>query len=222
MYSPMKTLLLTFLLSLSAVASTRSVPEAHAFTGWKPVSGYADTTINWSQQPRVQPSCNKGAALYPTHPQQNTKVYHIFDWGTYNHFKLAADSEACTIGSKYPNSRGVKLCFRADTAYYVFMSDLYRDACGNIYRAYWELNYLKKYENMGTLFAKGRTMYPNPRSEFPGDYVMGQTYPLEPNDFVFFTVPFAGDIEKISEQQKSAERTHRYDPVSFLFNPKSN
>lgn len=218
----MKTLLLVIFVSLHALASTRTVPDAHAFTGWRPVPDYADTRINWRAQPRVSPICAQGATLYPTHPQQNTKVYHVFDWGSYDHFKLNADSEACTIGARHANSRGVKHCFRADTAYYVFMSDLYRDACGNIYRAYWELNYLKKYESMGTLFAKGRTMYPNPRSEFPGDYVMGQTYPLQITDFLFFTAPLAGDIEKISEQQKAAERTHRYDSRSFLFTPRTN
>lgn len=218
----MKYLLLLLVISIEALSSQRPVPDAHAFKGWRPVEGYADTRIDWRSLPRVTPTCDKGAALYPTHPQQSTKVYHVFDWGSYNHFKLTGDSEACTISSRHNNSRGVKLCLRPDTIYYALISDLYRDACGQTYRAYWEVIYLKKNDNMGTLFAKGRTMYENPRSEFPGDYVMGPTYPLKTDDFLFFTPLFQADAEKIAEQRRLAERTHIYSPETSLFTPRGN
>lgn len=200
-----------------AQTQTRTIPDAHAFKQWQPVDGYADGSIDLSKLKSVAFNCTSDENLYPLTPQQYTKHYHIFDWGSYDHFKLTADSEACLVGSKYKNSQGVKACLSPDTVYYVLMSDVYRDRCGKMYRAFWEVIYLKKNDNMGTLFSKGRTMYPKNGSTH--DFYEGHTYALHRNQFVMLTEIFNQDAEKISLSQQRAVKTHKFDASTIIYTP---
>jgi hypothetical protein len=85
------------------------------------------------------------------------------------------------------------------------MSDTYEDACGNLYRGYWFLNYRvgggpqKSEDNMGTLFSKGRTQYPKPNAIFAGEVVDGNTYAVGIKNFLFLSPLLPGDMKKIRE-----------------------
>ena len=215
-------LILIFTSQLIFANTTLVLPDAHAFRGWTPVEGYVTSNLRFDRIPRVQLNCPADPNnLYPTHPDQGLKAYHRFDGGSYNHFQLTAESEACTMGGNYKDGHGLYPCLRPDAAYRVEMSDIYRDKCGNLYRGYWNLLYLKKWESMGTLFSKGRTMYVNPNSQFSGDYVMGPTYRVPLSDFLFLGAPWAGDRERAAEQAARAlQRTHNFDSLTLLFNTK--
>lgn len=209
---------LFFLTIATAFAQNPVPPNAHAFKGWQPVEGYVTSTIDLARLPRTEINCAADpTGLYPTHPQQDVKHYHRFDWGTYDHGKLKGDDEGCSMSSKFKNARGEYSCLRPDVIYSVIMSDVYRDRCGNLYRAYWELLYLKTNENMGTLFSLGRTLYPNPASSFPGDYVMGDTYKVSRTQMMFLSPVLNGDREKVARAQQNAQRTHRFDESRLLF-----
>lgn len=199
-------------------------PNAHAFRGWQPVEGYADSSVNLATLDRVEINCPADPdSLYPTHPQQDSKIYHRFDWGGYDNTKLKGDDEACAMSSKYKGSDGQFACLRPDVAYFVIMSDIYRDRCGNMYRAYWKFLFLKKNENMGTLFSLGRTMYPRPNSKVPGDYVLGGTYKVSRAQMVFLSPPLAGeglygDLGKATELRARALKAGVvFDEKSLLF-----
>lgn len=210
--------ILLLMTATKALAHSPVPPNAHAFKGWQPVEGYVTSHIDLNKLPKVQLNCPADPdGLYPTHPQQEVKHYHRFDWGTYDHFKLKGDDEGCSLGSRYKNANGEYSCLRPDTVYSVVMSDVYRDRCGHLYRAYWQLLYLKTNENMGTLFSLGRTLYPNPNSSFPNDFVMGDTYRVSRAQVLFLSAPLTGDREKIIRSQQSAQRTHRFDPERLLF-----
>lgn len=211
-------IVLLFLTAASAFAHSPTPPDAHAFKGWQPVAGYVTSTLDLAKLPRLELNCPADAdGLYPTHPQQEVKHYHRFDWGTYDHFKLKGGDEACALGSHYKNTNGEYSCLRPDVAYSVIMSDVYRDRCGQLYRAYWQFVYLKANENMGTLFSLGRTLYPNPKSSFPNDFVMGGTYRVSRDQVLFLSPLLSGDREKITRSQQNALRTHRFDPERLLF-----
>jgi hypothetical protein len=207
-------------ISLFLAVATHLIPNPEAFLGWRTVQGYTTSDVKIDQLQKVGLNCqldNKN--LYPTHPQQESKHYHLFDWGSYNHGKLNGDSEACTISSKYKNRNGQYACLRPDVVYNVVMSDIYQDKCGNLYRAFKQTIYLDKNESMGTLLSRGRTIYPNPNSQFPGEVYVGPTYPVPVQEFLFLTLPLAGDIEKSNQMKRRAlSTTHTFDALELLFN----
>lgn len=137
--------------------------------------------------------------LFATHPQQTTKEYMYALWADYDYTKLPVDSVACTI----PNPTR-KYCLRATWAKLVVMSDTFEDSCGNQYRAYWMVNYLMADESMGTLVSKGRTIYEKPRSQFPGEFVTGNTYELREDDFLMLSPVWKGDQIKINQSRTEA------------------
>jgi hypothetical protein len=151
--------------------------------------------------------------LYPTHPQQRSKSYHVFRMAVYENEKLEGVSPVCKISS----SGAKKYCLLADTFEYAVISDIYQDACGNLFRGVWSVGFPKKDDNMGQLFSKGRTVYPKENAEFSGDVEDGQTYPLEQKDFLFLTHPFPGDAEVAKKLAAEAQVTHTYDSVTHLF-----
>lgn len=206
-------------LPFAVIAQNVVLPNPEAFQGWHAVDGYVTSNLDLNKIPKVTIDCPQDPdGLYPTHPQQEIKLYHRFDWGAYDHGKLKGDSEACTLSSKYKNSKGEYYCLRPDVAYFVVMSDVYRDRCGHLYRAYWQLLYLKENENMGTLFSLGRTLYPDPHSELPNDFVMGGTYRVSRAQVMFLSPVLTGDREKTAAASERALRsTHRFDGQSLLF-----
>lgn len=139
--------------------------------------------------------------LYPTHPYQSTKEYIHAVFSMYDHTILPPDSHACLT----PNPTR-KYCLRGSTAIMVVMSDTYEDDCGNYYRGYWLVTYLKSDENMGTLFSKGRVLYEKPEAEFPGEYYEAGTYVVNRNDFFTFGELLPGDRENIRAEEERSLR----------------
>jgi hypothetical protein len=145
--------------------------------------------------------------LYPTHPFQDTKEYIFAVASDYDYAKLPATSEACIMPS--PTKR---FCQRAQTANVVIMSDTYEDGCGNKYRGYWVKHYRSggnKYQtedNMGTLVAKGRTIYEKTNSQFSGEVYAGNTYPTLHSDFAFLGKILPGDAGRIQKSIENAVR----------------
>jgi hypothetical protein len=139
--------------------------------------------------------------LYPTHPFQSTKEYLHAVYSMYDHATLSPDSYACL--TKNPTG---KYCLRGAVALMVVMSDTYEDDCGNLLRGHWLVTYLQSDENMGTLFSKGRVLYENPHSEFPGEYEEGGTYVVKKSDFFLLGDLLKDDPEKIRMEREHAVR----------------
>ena len=141
----------------------------------------------------------KDKTLYPTHPQQDTKAYLYADFASYDYTKLPALSSACRI----PNPTK-KYCLRATSAHIAVPSDLFEDKCGNIYRGYWFVSFLKSDESMGTLLSKGRTVYERPNSEFANDFMNGDTYSVSEENFLFLSKPWPKDLKEIQVSRSRA------------------
>ncbi len=169
-------------------------PSSYALTKWKDKKGYASMPLDLNTVRKVNLNC-ESKTLYPTHPEQTTKQYHSYVIASYDTYKLNPNDEACTLKSKYKNGAGKHYCQRSSTVESAVISDLYRDECSNIYRAFWRVTFLTTHDNMGTLFSKGRTMYPKPHSEFFGDMVIGDTYAVNESDFLFLSEVFASDVK---------------------------
>lgn len=171
----------------SADLPTPVIPNPEAFIGWtsKP---YDIDEIDFSKLKTKPFSCGE-KLLKPLSSDQSTKKYHKFVIGTYNHAKLRGDSEACATASP------TNYCLRPDLLQYTIMSDTFADSCGNTYRGFWEVLFLSRNENMGTLSSLGRTFYKKASSQFPGEYETGPTYLVESKEFLFFTELFASDTK---------------------------
>lgn len=166
---------------------------------WKPNS---DFVMNKPLRPfQIQEkafSC-RSRKVWPTHPSQGTKDYLYAVYANYQHHKTPPNSSGCLL--KNPTGR---YCLRSATAVVVVMTDTFEDECGNYYRGYWLVTYLKSDESMGTLFSKGRTAYPKPNSEFANDYIEGGTYYLDPENFLLLGNLQAGDMAKINTERSRA------------------
>lgn len=195
------------------------LPNRSALGPWHSDSQAVNGETNLAVFARTELDCGD-KNLYPTHPQQDTKTYHRFNWAQYNQAKLQASDAACTLSSKTKNSRGQKPCLRGNIVEDVVISDVYEDSCGHRYRGFWETAFLKTDETMGTLFAKGRAMYADPNSEFDNMLVVGHTYAVPASEFMFLSPLFAGDDEKATALAKKAEQTHTYDQKTHLFQSK--
>jgi hypothetical protein len=132
------------------------------------------------------------------------KQYHLVFTGRYDHFRLTAASEACSLGGKTKNAKGAYPCFRPDTLVYVLLSDTYEDHCGRRYRGFSPVRFFRRNENMGTLFSPGRGSLPKPNPEFEGEHTPAPTYALKNADFLFLTDPFPGDSEAIESGIREA------------------
>ena len=105
-----------------------------------------------------------------------------------------------------------------DIVYNVILSDIYRDRCGHIYRGFKHVVYLKQNDNMGTLLALGRTVYPVPNSQVQGDMYDGPTYPVLVQEFLFLSPVFPGDEAKAQALKAQAiKSTHSFDENTLLF-----
>lgn len=226
----MKLILLFFLLVSSLTSFASDIP----FTGWKaylehekglladlfPDSRFLDNRwvkyeefdVDGRQLPpntiNVIPLQCRSRKLYPTHPQQFSKEYIYGVVSKYDNVRLPGTSSSCELATR--NARAY--CIRAMRAVVAVMSDTYEDGCGNFYRAYWLKNYRvamdrrKSEDNMGTLFSKGRTVYPKANAQFSGEVDTGDSYPVDVNEFLFLAPLLASDRAKIREFQNYAIR----------------
>lgn len=176
-------------------------PDSNLLLGWQTSSDYVITRTETPETIRkVQIRCHQ-SNIWPTHPQQYTKEYQAAFWSHYDHGRLSVSSPACLR----PNPTN-RFCVKATYANTIFMSDLYNDECGNTYRGYWIVNFLKSDESMGTLFAKGRTVYPKPNSEWEGEFQTGDTYQIQVSDFLFFSDVTSADLKSIELSRENAIR----------------
>ena len=190
--------------------SKQIVPNASAVISWQEMQGYRSTDIDVMTLPHIPLTC-ADTTLYPTHPQQNTKLYHVFRSARYDQTKMTGDAEACSLSSKYPSANGIKACLRPDYLEYAVISDIYRDTCGNFYCGVWDVAFLKANDNMGILFSKGRTLYQKPEAGDILDMYIGDTYGVSADEFLFLTPVFGPDLEREKELEQAARATHRYE-----------
>jgi hypothetical protein len=148
--------------------------------------------------------------LFPTHPQQNSKIYHVFRTAVYDANGVPGDSRVCKSPS---NER----CALTDIFEYAVISDIYQDACGGLYRGVWSVGFLKQDDNKDVLFAKGRTVYPREGATFSGDVEDGGTKAVPRSEFLFLTPPFPGDAAAAARLARAAAATHTYDSATHLF-----
>jgi len=160
----------------------QSIEEPQAFKGWSSNRSEQHDELDFSRIETTEIACDS-QELTPSHPSMEMKLYFNAKWGRYDDKKVPPKSSLCLIQSRAKNP----ICLRADAINYVIVSDLFQDKCGNFYRGYAEVLYQRSFENMGTLFSPGRTMYQNPKSEFEGDLLSGDTYPVNASQFFFFT-----------------------------------
>lgn len=150
----------------------------------------------------------KNRNLYPTHPQQFTKEYIYGVVAKYDNLRLPGKSSSCEISTK--NAKAY--CIRAMRAVVAVMSDTYEDGCGNLYRGYWLKNYRVAQnknlseDNMGTLFALGRTQYPKRNAQFAGEYEDGNSYAVNVKEFLFLGPLLPGDLKRIQDARGFAAR----------------
>lgn len=174
-------------------------PDSQFLLGW---NNNDDFVINRHEAPeqitKRELNC-ESQTLWPTHPQQFTKEYHFAAWSHYDHGRLKPDSGACLRAN--PSNR---FCVMATYANAVVMSDTFSDECGNFYRGYWLVSYLRSDESMGTLVSKGRTVYPKTDAEFPGEFVTGDTYPVNVTNFLFLASLAKEDSKLIKMSQTEA------------------
>lgn len=176
-------------------------PDPKALGPWKLNDEFVINKPLLPSQISEKPMTCETKNLYPTHPFQTTKEYIHAVFSMYDHSILPADSYACLT----PNPTR-KFCLRGATAIMVVMSDTYEDDCGNYYRGYWLLTYLKSDENMGTLFSKGRVLYERPEAEFPGEYYEAGTYTVKRDDFFTLGELLPTDRENIRAEEERALR----------------
>jgi hypothetical protein len=176
-----------------------SFPDAQYLVGW---NENPDFIVTRKESPesisKVEIQCDS-KNIWPTHPQQYTKEYQFAAWSHYDQGRLSPASYACQRAN--PTNR---FCVMATYANAVFMSDLYNDECGNTYRGYWLVSYLKSDESMGTLFAKGRTVYPKPNSEYEGEFQTGDTYVTKVSDYLFFSGISNLELQQIDLSRQNA------------------
>lgn len=157
-----------------------------------------DGDLPLSQIKQKKFSCHS-QIVWPAHPSQYTKDYLWARYSQYNHANLPPTSYACLT----PNPTR-RFCLRAAIAKAIVLSDTYVDECGNYYRGYWLVTYLRSDESMGTLYAKGRRGVQNPRSEYEYDFIDDTTYFVPVDQFLFFGELMSTDMKRIQEEKARA------------------
>lgn len=226
--APMRLALVTFTLSitLSLLVEAEPIPPNNSsFRGWSALSSYQTNAMPVSNFTRIEIACDSDK-LYPTHPSMIAKDYHVFLTGSYDHFKLTANDEACKIpapkGSK-KNAEGKLGCLASYKIHYALISDIFVDKCGNLYRGFEEQMFFPELNRMQDLWSLGRCTFPDPNSELNNgnskivEAIAGHTYAVARSQFVFLTQLFPGDLEKIQRARTSALETHIFNPATLLF-----
>lgn len=168
---------------------------------WKNLPDQVSSSVDIKSLTPLTSSC-VGDTIMPAHPQGGTKLYHLFEVAIYDPTKLEASDPGCLIGSKGKNKQGVHACLSPDKLYHAVLSDTYVDTCGNYYRGFWEVTFLKSQENMSTLVSKGRNLRQKKGSSIKGDLEMGPASPVPLTELLFLTPLFKGDLEKIQKYQR--------------------
>jgi hypothetical protein len=79
-------------------------------------------------------------------------------------------------------------CLLADELHFVILSDTYELVCSGEskgwVRALKKVSFVRREENMGTLFSPGRTLYPRSKGPFPGDMWVGPTFSVGGGEFI--------------------------------------
>lgn len=137
--------------------------------------------------------------LYPVIPSQEFKEYTKKEtYKLYEPKDIDKFHPECKRGS--PSSSN-NHCFVTYTHYRMTMYSLYITDKGDFVKGHWIMEYREDDENMGTLLAKGNTIYPEPNSEF-NEYYSGSTYAVSANEFHCISVVDANTINKIREYQR--------------------
>jgi hypothetical protein len=200
------------------------------------VPGYADIPLSALTHKRF--ACPQDPKLYPTHPSQYAKEYHIFKQATYDRTQIDGRDDACMLSQVKDDRPGMvdrvsnavrnRIIAQADASgrkifcqlghviHQVVLSDTYIDACGNYYRGIKRFAYKKSDDNMGTLFSPGRTSYNKGATMADGQYD-GDTYAVDHREFYFLAELLPGDMSKINEQRAVARSTHTLDASRRLF-----
>lgn len=201
--------------------SSSLVPDPQALKNWRD-AGFASTNQSELDQWRAEnlPSNCSDQNLYPTHPQQSSKQYHIHQIASYAHFDLPAESVMCAITTRPSSASARKYCLKAYQLNYVVLSDIFQNSCGEKFRGFWQVVFSSKNEKMQLLFSKGRSLVKNPESEFEGDFVVDGTSAVPKEDFFFLAPLFPGDLERAKDLREGARQNFTYDPSTLLFKPK--
>lgn len=193
----------------------------HAFLGWRPDLDHGTSAVDPAKLPAKKVDC-EDQNLYPTHPDMTTKAYHLAYFGRYDYRLLEKDQPGCMIGG-LTKLKGVFPCLSSDVLRHVIISDTYQDRCGNHYRGFVRVVYLQKEENMGTLFSRGRTMYPNPKSQFANDFIVGGTYAVPASEMTSISELFEGDLEMIRRgRERALQGDFVFNGQTFLFSVKNS
>lgn len=177
-------------------------PNSAAFKGWARKFQEESSDIDPYAWERAALACDR-PGIFPTHPQMSLKRYHLVLSGQYDHLRLRGNDQACAIGGKKPDGRGIVPCFRPDILHYALLSDTYQDACGHLFRGVKEAAFFRRHETMSTLFSPGRAVIPKPSSEFK-EFIVAPTKAAAPEDFLFFLQLLPGDEGKIAEERDKA------------------
>ena len=189
------------------------VYSRHAFLGWRSDSQTTSSSIDPTKLAPKTIAC-EDKNLYPTHPMMDRKLYHLGYTGQYDYWRLQRDEPGCLVGGM-SKVKGVFPCLSSDRLQHVIISDTYQDRCGNYYRGFSQQVYLKKEENMATLFSRGRTMYLNHQSPFANDYLIGETYSVDSKSLMLVSDLFEGDLSAIRSGREAALKS------DFVFNGQS-
>lgn len=182
------------------------IPQAQKIRAWRDIQDAVTLPLDLNKYPEQKLIC--GQTLFPSHPQQSLKYYHFYQWGEYDQAQLKGEDEACSLGSH-------GYCLRAAVAYRVILSDVFEDQCGHLYRGFVKVDFLDKYESMGTLFSPGRAMYPKARGEFPNELEVGPTYAVPQKDFIKLGPALASDAARVIELKRATSL--KQDPQTHLF-----
>lgn len=204
--------------AIALLAQAPELPNPEGLTHWKEVRGYVTDRTDLDAYPKLKVDC-PDQRLYPTHPQQSTKLYHRYNSNQYANTKLKGSDLPCLIASAEVGAKR-RFCLRADIGYDVIISDTYQDACGHYYRGFKQKTFLGKDENMGTLFSEGRTVFQKPYSPIQNDMTYGHTFSVEAKELLMVGPLFPGDDEAIARGRKDAEATNVYDEASRLYRQK--
>lgn len=211
--------LLAPLATAAAGEQPENAPPGPPVMRWIDIPGTIPLNGSWTRITLTP--CHRDPNLYPTHPSQSTKAYHVNKAGQYDASKLSAGDPYCKIGQKTGSSARGRLCLMAVEARHVMLSDFFMDRCGSFYRGFWERRFVvaSKSDDHPYLLSRGRVAEMMDRGAY-SDSSDGNTYAVSPKDFLFFTSVSAPEMEKIGNARKRAlgpEGGFRFDEKSFLF-----
>ena len=128
--------------------------------------------------------------LYPVSPYQHFKDYPERDDGKPNPYittPVPSETSPYSLDCSITSSGLGMVCLRTRSTSERRLSNIYVTDTREYVKAFWNVKYLEEFENMGTLLAKGTTMYPSLKRLDDGnlvpDQTEGDTYPVDKNEF---------------------------------------